>query len=146
MLVHAAAGGVGRLVCQWASHLGATVIGTVGSKEKATAARANGCAHSILYLAENFVERVREITRGRGMDVAYDSVRKDTFDGSLKALAVRGYLVNFGQASDPVEPFRISLLFEKSNIITQPTMCSTTSLASSATPWRGRCSRPCSGG
>jgi NADPH2:quinone reductase len=96
MLVHAAAGGMGRLVCQWASHLGATVIGTVGSEEKAVAARENGCTHTILYRTENFVDRVRDITGGRGVDVAYDSVGKDTFEGSIKALALRGHLVNFG--------------------------------------------------
>lgn len=120
VLVHAAAGGVGRLLCQWASHLGATVIGTVGSEEKAAAARENGCAHTILYRTENFVDRVRDITGGRGVDVAYDPVGKDTFEGSLKALAMRGHLVNFGQASGPIEPFRIALLFEKSNTITRP--------------------------
>jgi NADPH2:quinone reductase len=120
VLVHAAAGGVGRLVCQWARHLGATVIGTVGSEEKAALARESGCHHTILYRTENFAERVRAITNGRGVDVAYDSVGKDTFAGSLQSLALRGHLVNFGQSSGPVEPFRISLLFEKSNSITRP--------------------------
>lgn len=120
VLVHAAAGGVGRLLCQWASHLGATVIGTVGSGEKARLARDSGCEHAILYRSENFVEKVREITDGRGVDVAYDSVGKDTFLGSLQALAVRGHLANFGQSSGPIEPFRISLLFEKSNSLSRP--------------------------
>ena len=120
VLVHAAAGGVGRLVAQWARHLGATVIGTVGSEEKAALARQNGCAHTILYRTENFVERVREITSGQGVDVAYDSVGKDTFAGSLQSLGMRGHLVNFGQSSGPIEPFRISQLFEKSNSVTRP--------------------------
>lgn len=120
VLVHAAAGGVGRLVSQWSKHLGATVIGTVGSEEKARLARASGCDHTILYRTENFVERVKDITGGRGVDVAYDSVGKDTFLGSLQSLALRGHLVNFGQSSGPIEPFLISLLFEKSNTISRP--------------------------
>jgi len=120
ILIHAAAGGVGRLLCQWAHHLGATVIGTVGSEEKAKIARANGCDHTILYRTENFVEKVKALTDGRGVDVAYDSVGKDTFLGSLQALAMRGHLVNFGQASGPIEPFSISLLFEKSNTVSRP--------------------------
>ena len=120
VLVHAAAGGVGRLLCQWASHLGATVIGTVGSEEKAALARASGCAHTILYRTENVVEKVREITNGRGVDVAYDSVGKDTFVGSLQSLAMRGHLVNFGQSSGPIEPFSITTLFEKSNSVSRP--------------------------
>ena len=88
VLVHAAAGGVGRLLCQWASHLGATVIGTVGSEEKAFLAKKNGCSHAILYRSENFVDRVRDITDGRGVDAVYDSVGKDTFEGSLQSLAM----------------------------------------------------------
>ncbi|MCW5623548.1 MAG: quinone oxidoreductase [Burkholderiales bacterium] len=120
VLVHAAAGGVGRLLCRWAKHLGATVIGTVGSPEKALLARKNGCDHTILYRTENFVDRVREITGGRGVDVAYDSVGKDTFLGSIQALAVRGHLANFGQSSGPIEPFAVSLLFEKSNSVSRP--------------------------
>lgn len=120
VLVHAAAGGVGRLLCQWAHHLGATVIGTVGSEEKASLARASGCAHTILYRTENFVEKVREFTQGRGVDVAYDSVGKDTFQGSLDVLAMRGHLVNFGQSSGRIEPFEISKLFAKSNTISRP--------------------------
>jgi NADPH2:quinone reductase len=122
VLVHAAAGGVGRLLCQWAHHLGAMVIGTVGSEEKARLARSSGCDHTILYRTENFVEKVRTITNGRGVDVAYDSVGKDTFLGSLQSLAVRGHLANFGQSSGPIEPFRISLLFEKSNSIARPSV------------------------
>jgi NADPH:quinone reductase len=120
VLVHAAAGGVGRLVCQWAKHLGATVIGTVGSEEKVALAKASGCTHTILYRTENFVDRVREITGGRGVDAAFDSVGKDTFGGSLKSLALRGHLVNFGQSSGPIEPFLMSQLFEKSNTVTRP--------------------------
>jgi NADPH:quinone reductase len=119
VLVHAAAGGVGRLVAQWAKRLGATVIGTVGSEDKAALARANGCAHTILYRTENFVDKVREMTNGRGVDVVYDSVGKDTFAGSLKSLAMRGHLANFGQSSGPIEPILISTLFEKSNSISR---------------------------
>ncbi|HZP86598.1 MAG TPA: quinone oxidoreductase [Burkholderiales bacterium] len=122
VLVHAAAGGVGRLLCQWAHHLGATVIGTVGSDEKARIARDSGCDHVILYRSENFVDRVRTITNGRGVDVAYDSVGKDTFLGSLDALARLGHLVNFGQASGPVEPISMSQLAQKSNTVTRPIM------------------------
>lgn len=120
VLVHAAAGGVGRLVCQFAKHLGATVIGTVGSEAKAQIARASGCDHTILYRSEDFVERVREITGNRGVDVAYDAVGKDTFAGSLEVLAMRGHLVNFGQSSGPIEPFAISRLLAKSNSVSRP--------------------------
>lgn len=120
LLVHAASGGVGRLLCQWAHHLGATVIGTVGSEEKARSARANGCDHVILYRTENFVERVQDITKGRGVDVAYDAVGKDTFMGSMACLARLGHMVNFGQASGPVDPIPMSLLFQKSNSVTRP--------------------------
>lgn len=120
VLVHAAAGGVGQLLARWAKRLGATVIGTVGSEAKAELARRSGCDHTILYRTENFVDRVRELTNGRGVDVAYDSVGKDTFLGSLQVLAMRGHLVNFGQASGPIDPFSITLLFEKSNTISRP--------------------------
>jgi len=120
LLVHAAAGGVGRLLCQWASHLGATVIGTVGSEAKADLARRMGCEHTILYRQENFVERVREITGGHGVDVVYDSVGKDTFLGSLECLAIRGHLVNFGQSSGSIEPFEMSRLAARSNSVTRP--------------------------
>jgi NADPH2:quinone reductase len=119
-LVQAAAGGVGRLLCQWASHIGAQVIGTVGSREKAEIARRNGCGHVILYREENFPARVREITGGRGVDVVYDSVGRDTFSGSLECLAMRGHLVNFGQSSGHVEPFAVSRLVEKSNTLSRP--------------------------
>jgi NADPH:quinone reductase len=122
VLVHAASGGVGRLVCQWAHHLGATVIGTVGSEEKARRARENGCDHVILYRTENFVERVQAITGERGVDVAYDSVGKDTFMGSMSCLARLGHMVNFGQASGPVDPVPMSLLFQKSSSVTRPNL------------------------
>lgn len=120
VLVHAAAGGVGRLVCQLASRVGATVIGTVGSEAKAALAKAAGAKHTILYRTENFVDRVREITGGSGVHVAYDSVGADTFQGSLEVLAMRGHLVNFGQSSGPIAPFSISQLFSKSLSISRP--------------------------
>jgi len=122
ILVHAASGGVGRLLCQWAHHMGASVIGTVGSEEKARSARENGCDHVILYRTEDFVERVQAITGGRGVDVAYDAVGKDTFMGSMTCLARLGHMVNFGQASGPVDPIPMSLLFQKSNSVTRPNM------------------------
>lgn len=122
VLVHAAAGGVGRLVAQWAHHLGATVIGTAGSEEKARIAGENGCDHVIQYRRENFVERVQAITNGRGVDVAYDAVGKDTFMGSMTCLARLGHMVNYGQASGPVEPIAMSLLFQKSNSVTRPSV------------------------
>jgi NADPH2:quinone reductase len=122
VLVHAASGGVGRLLCQWAHHLGATVIGTAGSEEKARNARETGCDHVILYRSESFVERVQAITEGRGVDVVYDSVGKDTFMGSMTCLARLGHMVNFGQASGPVDPIPMSLLFQKSNSVTRPNM------------------------
>jgi NADPH2:quinone reductase len=120
ILLHAAAGGVGRLLCQWASRLGATVIGTVGSAEKAAEARRCGAAHTILYREEDVVARVREITGGKGVAVAYDSVGRDTFEASLASLALRGHLVNFGQSSGPVAPFAVSALSAKSNSVTRP--------------------------
>ncbi|TCZ61382.1 quinone oxidoreductase family protein [Roseicella aquatilis] len=120
ILVHAAAGGVGRLLCQWAAHLGATVIGTVGSAAKAEVARAAGCRDVILYREEDVVARVKAITGGRGVDAAYDGVGKDTFDGSLECLALRGHLVNFGQASGPIPPFQVSRLAARSNSLTRP--------------------------
>lgn len=122
LLVHAAAGGVGRLLCQWGRYLGATVIGTVGSEEKAEVARRCGCDFVILYRHENVVEKVLEFTGGRGVDVAYDSVGRDTFFGSLNSLAFFGHLVNFGQSSGPVEPFAVSLLSNRSATVTRP-MC-----------------------
>ena len=122
VLVHAAAGGVGLLLDAWARHLGATVIGTVGSDDKAALAKAHGCHHTIVYTRESFVDRVREITGGRGVDVAYDSVGRDTFAGSLECLALRGHLVSFGQSSGPVEPLQVGLLGAKSATVSRPTL------------------------
>ena len=120
VLVHAAAGGVGRLLCQRLAGLGAQVIGTAGSPEKAAIARAAGCHEVILYRDEDFVPRVRQITNGRGVDIAYNSVGKDTFLGSLVCLATRGHLVNFGQASGPVPPFEVSRLAAGSFTLSRP--------------------------
>jgi NADPH2:quinone reductase len=123
VLYHAAAGGVGLIACQWAASLGATVIGTVGSAEKAELARANGCSHVINYRSEDFVPRVREITGGRGVDVAYDSVGKDTFPATLDALKPRGLWVSFGNASGPVPPFSPLILSQKGSLfMTRPTL------------------------
>lgn len=123
VLVHAAAGGVGLIACQWASHLGATVIGTVSTDQKAELAHAHGCAHPIVYTREDFVQRVKEITDGAGVPVVYDSVGKDTFMGSLDCLRPRGLLVSFGQASGPVAPFDIGLLNQKGSLyITRPSL------------------------
>jgi NADPH2:quinone reductase len=107
VLMHAAAGGIGLIFCQWARHIGAAVIGTVGSEDKAKIARAAGCAHTILYKSEDWVAKVRALTGGKGVPVVYDSVGKDTFAGSLDCLAPRGLLVSFGNASGPppaIEP------------------------------------------
>ncbi len=122
ILVQAAAGGVGQLLCQWARHLGATVIGTVGSADKAEIAKHNGCHHTILYRNDDFVARVKDITGGKGVDAAYDSVGKETLMGSLACLTVRGHLVNFGQSSGPVAPFAVSALSTGSNSVTRPMM------------------------
>ena len=113
ILIHAAAGGVGLIMCQWAKHLGATVIGTVSSNEKAAIAHAHGCDHPIVYTRENFAERVREITGGEGVPVVYDSVGKATFEASLKCLRHRGLMASFGEASgdpDPMPPRRLGAL------------------------------------
>jgi NADPH2:quinone reductase len=120
ILVQAAAGGVGRILCQWAASLGATVIGTAGGPAKGAIARAAGCAHVIDYRSEDFVARVKAITGGAGVAVAYDSVGRDTFDGSLECLAPRGHLVNFGQSSGPIPAFEIARLMRKSNTLTRP--------------------------
>lgn len=123
VLFHAAAGGVGSIACPWAAHLGVTVIGTVGSPEKAELARARGCAHTILYNDEDFVARVMEITGGEGVPVVYDSVGQATFEGSLQCLSRRGMLVSFGQASGPIPPFRINLLAQKGSLYcTRPSL------------------------
>lgn len=110
LLFHAAAGGVGLIACQWAQALGATLIGTVSTEEKAALARAHGATHTIVTSREDFVARVAEITDGRGCDVAYDSVGKDTFPGSLACLRPRGLWVSFGNASGPVPPFDLTQL------------------------------------
>ena len=113
IVIHAAAGGVGLIMCQWAKHLGATVIGTVSSDEKAAVARAHGCDHAIVYTREDFAERVREITNGEGVPVVYDSVGKATFEGSLRCLRRRGVMASFGEASgdpDPMPPRRLGSL------------------------------------
>ncbi|WP_427312831.1 quinone oxidoreductase family protein [Cupriavidus sp. H39] len=123
VLLHAAAGGVGLIACQWLKALGVTVIGTVGSDEKAELARANGCAHTIVYTRESFVERVREITNGKGVPAVYDSIGADTFRGSLDCLAPRGTMVSFGNASGPVPPFDLSALGNKGSLrLTRPTL------------------------
>jgi NADPH2:quinone reductase len=123
ILIHAAAGGVGSIVCQWAKHLGATVIGTVGSEEKAANATANGCDYPILYTKEEFVARVKEITEGRGVDVVYDSVGQATFMKSLDCLRPLGTMVSFGQSSGPVAPFELGLLSAKGSLfLTRPTL------------------------
>lgn len=117
VLLHAAAGGVGLLACQWLVALGATVIGAVGSREKAHLAREHGCQHTILYREEPVAERVREITEGAGVHVAYDSVGRDTFQASLDSLSPRGTLVSFGNASGPVDPFPPLLLAQKGSLV-----------------------------
>ncbi len=123
VLLHAAAGGVGLIACQWARHLDATVIGTAGSDEKAELARAHGCHHVIVYTRENFVERVREITGGQGVAVVYDSVGKDTFMGSLDCLRPMGMMVSFGNASGPVPSFEPGILAAKGSLfLTRPTL------------------------
>jgi NADPH:quinone reductase-like Zn-dependent oxidoreductase len=120
VLVHAAAGGVGQLLCQWARHLGATVIGTVGSVDKAKIARAAGCAYPILYRETDFVERVMEITEGHGCAVVYDAVGAETFLKSYEALAVRGHLVSYGQASGPISSTDIAAFAGKSATVSRP--------------------------
>lgn len=123
VLLHAAAGGVGLIACQWARHLGATVIGTAGSDEKAELAQAHGCHHVIVYTRENFVERVREITGGQGVTVVYDSIGKDTFTGSLDCLRPMGMMVSFGNASGPVPSFEPGILAAKGSLfLTRPTL------------------------
>ena len=127
ILFHAAAGGVGLIACQWAKHLGATVIGTVGSDEKAELAKAHGCDHPIVYTRDNFVEKVKEITGGKGVSVVYDSVGKDTFMGSLDCLKPRGFMVLFGNSSGPVEPFAPGILVAKGSLyLTRPSLANYT--------------------
>ena len=123
ILFHAAAGGVGLIACQWAKHLGATVIGTVGNDEKAELAREHGCDHPIVYTRENFTERVMELTNGAGVPVVYDAVGRDTFEGSLDCLRPRGMLVSFGQSSGKIDPFDVGILSAKGSLyVTRPTL------------------------
>jgi len=125
VLIHAAAGGVGLIACQWAKRLGATVIGTVGSPEKAELARAHGCDHPILYREQDFVARVRELTGGRGVPVVYDSVGVTTFERSLDCLQPLGLMVSFGQSSGPIPPVNIGILSAKGSLyLTRPTLAS----------------------
>lgn len=123
ILIQAAAGGVGLIVCQWAKALGATVIGTVSSDEKAALAKAHGCDHPIIYTRENFVARVKEITNGEGVPVVYDSIGKDTFNGSLDCLRPMGMMVTFGNASGPVPPVDTLELSKRGSLfLTRPTL------------------------
>lgn len=123
ILVHAAAGGVGQILSQWGKHLGATVIGTVGSEEKAPLAKKAGCRHVIVLDKENFTERVRAITRGQGVPVVYDGIGRDTFDGSLDCLRPMGLMVSYGNASGAVPPFNPALLSQKGSLfLTRPTL------------------------
>jgi NADPH2:quinone reductase len=123
VLFHAAAGGVGLIACQWLKHLGATVIGTVGSKEKAALAKAHGCDHPILYREENFVARVKELTGGKGVPVVFDGVGKDVFLDSLDCLQPRGMMVTFGNASGAADPIKPLLLSQKGSLyLTRPTL------------------------
>jgi len=125
ILIHAAAGGVGLIACQWAKALGATVIGTVSSDAKAELARAHGCDHTIIYTRENFSQRVREITGGAGVPVVYDSIGRDTFIGSLDSLAPLGMMVSFGNASGPLAPIDSAALASRGSLFfTRPTLFS----------------------
>ena len=123
LLMHAAAGGVGLILCQWANHLGATVIGTVGSKEKAELAKKNGCHHTILYRDEDFVAKVKEFTGGKLCDVVYDGVGKQTFPASLDCIRPLGMFVSFGSSSGPIDAFNINILQQKGSLFaTRPTL------------------------
>jgi NADPH:quinone reductase len=123
ILVHAAAGGVGQIMCQWAKHLGATIIGTVGSEDKAVLARKAGCKHVIVTSREKVSQRVREISRGAGVPVVYDGVGKDTFMDSLDCLAPLGLMVSYGNASGAVEPINIGILSQKGSLfLTRPSL------------------------
>ena len=128
ILFHAAAGGVGQIFCQWAKSLGCTIIGTVGSDEKISIAKSNGCDHVINYSKENFVEKVKEITNGVGVPVVYDGVGKKTFDGSIECLKVRGMMVSFGNASGPLDPCNVTKsLAPKGLYLTRPSIAHYTS-------------------
>jgi NADPH2:quinone reductase len=127
VVFHAAAGGVGLIACQWLRALGVTVIGVVGSDEKAAIAREHGCAHAIVSTREDIAARVRELTGGAGVPVVYDSVGKDTFTSSLDCLRPRGLMVSFGNASGKVEPFDIGILSQKGSLyLTRPTLATHT--------------------
>ncbi len=127
VLFHAAAGGVGLIACQWLKALGATVVGTAGSDDKAALAKAHGCDHVIVYTREDFAPRVRQLTGGQGVPVVYDSVGKSTFLGSLDCLRPRGLMVSFGNASGPVPPVELSLLTQKGSLyLTRPTLATYT--------------------
>ena len=127
VLFHAAAGGCGLIACQWLKHLGVTVIGTVGTREKAELAKAHGCDHPVVYTEESFVDRVKELTGGKGVPVVYDSVGKVTFDDSLRCLQPRGLMVSFGNASGAVDPFRPAVLAAKGSLyLTRPTLATYT--------------------
>jgi len=123
ILFHAAAGGVGLIACQWAKALGAKVIGTVSTEEKAALAKKHGCTWPIIYSRENFVDAVKRITKGRGVPVVYDSVGKDTFPASLDCLQPRGLFVSFGNASGPIPPFNAGILAQKGSLfMTRPSL------------------------
>jgi NADPH2:quinone reductase len=123
ILFHAAAGGVGLIACQWARALGVTMIGTVGSDEEAALAREHGCTHTIVYTRENFVDRVKELTGGKGVPVVYDGIGKDTFPASLDCLSPRGMFVSYGNASGPVAAFNLGMLAAKGSLYaTRPTL------------------------
>ena len=128
ILVHAAAGGVGLILCQWASALGATVIGTVGTQQKADLARDHGCAHPIIHSKQDFAKEVQRLTDGEKLPVVYDSVGRDTFMRSLDCLRTRGLMVSFGQSSGAVEPFSPNILAQKGSLyLTRPTLFTYTS-------------------
>ncbi len=120
VLVHAAAGGVGRMLCQSAANMGAVVIGTVGTEAKAGIAKSNGCNHTIKYREVDFVQSLAELTDGTGVDIVYDSVGADTFAGSIQSLALCGHLVNFGQSSGAVDPITMGTLATKSLTVSRP--------------------------
>ena len=123
VLIHAAAGGIGLIFCQWAKHLGATVIGTVSSDQKAALAEAHGCDHPIVYTREDFVARVRQLTDGAGVPVVYDSVGKETWQGSLDCLAPKGLMVSFGNASGPAPAFTVLDLMRRGSLfVTRPVL------------------------
>lgn len=127
LLFHAAAGGVGLIACQWAKHLGATVIGTAGSDEKCELAKAHGATHCINYRTEDFVERVKELTGGKGCDVVYDSIGQDTYPKSLDCLKPLGLFVTFGNASGPIKNFDVGMLAAKGSLyVTRPTLATYT--------------------